>query len=316
VALSALTDSPVIGVFHTLSAGKAGQWVPGSVVPATFGVTVDADDVGTGVAPALSTNAIDEDIVRAHATTRAFNRRHFVRCVVIAILRFLPSAPRGVAREGIAVGEGPERHWTAAFYDGGVEPRKPLVGTDDAQLRRDFFERPSDVVAKDLLGTFMIVRGTRVLRARILETEAYGGLNDPASHAFRGPTPRAAIMFGPAGFLYVYLSYGIHWCMNIVTGLEGTGSAVLFRAADAVDITDGDESPTLPLRGPGNLTRGLEITGADNGIDCCSASSHRFSFHAAPTSVDPRLIGQSPRIGLSREKERRSRYFLRPEIPK
>jgi DNA-3-methyladenine glycosylase len=123
-------------------------------------------------------------------------------------------------------------------------------------------------------------------------------------------------MFGAAGFLYVYLSYGIHWCMNVVTGLEGTGSAVLLRAADLVDITEGNEAPPIPLRGPGNLTRGLEITGADNGVDCCSVPSQRLSFHAATTSADPRAIGQSPRIGLSREKDRRSRYFLRPEIPK
>lgn len=197
-----------------------------------------------------------------------------------------------------------------------MEAHETSPGVEDAQLSRDFFEREPDVVAKDLLGTFMMVRGTRILRARILETEAYGGLNDPASHAYRGPTPRAAIMFGPAGFLYVYLSYGIHWCMNVVTGLEGTGSAVLLRAADAVDITDGDEAPAISLRGPGNLTRGLGITGADNGLDCCSWQSHRLSFHAASTSVDLHAIGQSPRIGLSREKERRSRYFLTPEIPK
>lgn len=162
----------------------------------------------------------------------------------------------------------------------------------------------------------MIVRGTRVLRARILETEAYDGENDPASHAYRGLTPRTAIMFGPAGFLYVYLSYGIHWCMNIVTGENGVASAVLLRAAEATDITDSDHAAAILLRGPGNLTRGLEITGADNGIDCCSVPSQRLSFLAAMTENDPHAIGQSRRIGLSRGQERLSRYFLMPEIAK
>lgn len=162
----------------------------------------------------------------------------------------------------------------------------------------------------------MIVRDTRVRSARILETEAYDGLNDPASHAYRGPTPRSAIMFGPPGFLYVYLSYGIHWCMNIVTGEDGVASAVLLRAAEATDITSGEASPPVLLRGPGNLTRGLDITGADNGIDCCSVPSQRLSFRAATTVIDPLAIGQSRRIGLTRGQERLSRYFLTPEIPK
>ena len=162
----------------------------------------------------------------------------------------------------------------------------------------------------------MMVRGTRILRARILETEAYEGCNDPASHAYRGPTPRTAIMFGPAGFVYVYLSYGIHWCMNIVTGEDGTASAVLLRAAEATDVTEGDNASALLLRGPGNLTRGLEITGADNGVDCCSEPRQRLSFLAGTSPVDPRAIGQSPRIGLSRGQDRLSRYFLTPEIAK
>ncbi len=189
-------------------------------------------------------------------------------------------------------------------------------GSDEGMpLGRQFFERPPDVVAKDLLGTIMTVRGSRVLRARILETEAYGGLKDPASHAFRGPSPRAAIMFGPAGFLYVYLSYGVHWCMNIVTGQEGSGSAVLFRSAEMIDGSGANATPVL-LKGPGNLTRGLEITGADNGLDCCLGPRHRLSFSAAPAPIDRRLVGRSTRIGLSRAQERRSRYFLTPEIPK
>jgi DNA-3-methyladenine glycosylase len=212
--------------------------------------------------------------------------------------------------------EGPQPNGPTPFYDGGVDSRDPLEDEAEvARLGRAFFAQSPDVVAKALLGTFMIVRGTRVLRARILETEAYEGLNDPASHAYRGPTPRSAIMFGPPGFLYVYLSYGIHWCMNIVTGDDGTASAVLLRAAEASDVTNGAETPGL-LRGPGNLTRGLEITGADNGLDCCSVPSQRLQFLTATSAIDPHAIGQSRRIGLSRGQERLSRYFLTPEIPK
>jgi DNA-3-methyladenine glycosylase len=213
--------------------------------------------------------------------------------------------------------DGSEPGEPAPFYDGEVNPRnQPDAEPEENRLDRDFFARAPDVVARALIGTLMIVRDTRMRTARILETEAYDGLNDPASHAFRGPTPRSAIMFGPAGFVYVYLSYGIHWCMNIVTGEDGVASAVLLRAARVLDVTDDEDSPGVLLRGPGNLTRGLGITGADNGLDCCSVPSQRISFVAATAHVDPLAIGQSRRIGLTKGQERLSRYFLRPEIPK
>jgi len=102
-----------------------------------------------------------------------------------------------------------------------------------APLDRRFFERAPDAVAYDLVGSWLVLHDDDVeRRALIVETEAYGGSDDPASHAFRGPTKRSAIMFGPAGFLYVYLIYGVHWCMNVVTGPEGTATAVLLRGAE------------------------------------------------------------------------------------
>jgi DNA-3-methyladenine glycosylase len=179
------------------------------------------------------------------------------------------------------------------------------------QLERQFFEREPDVVARELIGSFVMVRNASTeIRARILETEAYGGEDDPASHAFRGPTPRSAVMFGPAGHLYVYLSYGVHWCMNVVTGSEGFASAVLLRAAEVIpsfdcDIPGGNE---VLLRGPGLLTRGLGITGADNGMDCCHEAPSRISFMSLP-GFDVR-VGQSTRIGVSKGRERLSRYFV------
>ncbi|MCU1363838.1 MAG: DNA-3-methyladenine glycosylase [Acidimicrobiaceae bacterium] len=176
---------------------------------------------------------------------------------------------------------------------------------------RSYFERPSDVVAEGLIGALMVVRdGEHEVRAMVVETEAYGGRDDPASHAFRGSTPRSAIMFGPAGFLYVYLSYGLHWCLNVVTEGVGTPSAVLLRAAEIVDV-DGVRSPDNPslLRGPGNLTRGLGITGADNASDCCDEVSSRVSFRL-PSDDVPVRVERSARVGISRAQERLSRYFL------
>jgi DNA-3-methyladenine glycosylase len=178
---------------------------------------------------------------------------------------------------------------------------------------RSFFEQPVDVVARELIGSHMIVHGEgRVFDAQVIETEAYGGLDDPASHAFRGPTPRSTIMFGPAGHLYVYRIYGIHWCMNVVTQEAGSASAVLLRAAIIHQIganADLSETPMVICRGPGNLTRILSITGDDNGTDCC-AKAGRVVFVRSTNETRSRPIGQSTRVGVSRAKERRSRYFL------
>jgi DNA-3-methyladenine glycosylase len=184
----------------------------------------------------------------------------------------------------------------------------------DVPYDRSFFERPVDDVAHDLVGTTLVLYDADlVLRARVVETEAYGGSDDPASHAFRGPTQRCAVMFGPAGFLYVYRIYGMHWCMNVVTGEAGEASAVLLRAAELrsrpVDGAESQAESTL-LRGPGNLTRGLGVTGADNGLDCCHSTSSRIAFCATTEGTGARRVGRSPRIGISKERERPSRYFL------
>jgi DNA-3-methyladenine glycosylase len=181
-----------------------------------------------------------------------------------------------------------------------------------APLRRRFFARSSDDVAHDLVGTWLVVHdGTVSTRARVVETEAYGGMDDPASHAFRGPTKRSEIMFGPAGYLYVYLIYGVHWCMNIVTGEPGDASAVLLRAGElCVPSSDGTGFATTALRGPGNLTRGLGITGADNGVDCCGGEGRSLTLHRARPTSEAIAVGRSKRIGITKETDRPSRYFL------
>ena len=181
-----------------------------------------------------------------------------------------------------------------------------------APLDRRFFERAPDAVAYDLVGSWLVLHDDDVeRRALIVETEAYGGSDDPASHAFRGPTKRSAIMFGPAGFLYVYLIYGMHWCMNIVTEPAGTASAVLLRGAElVVPDRDGDGDSTVALRGPGNLTRGLGITGADTGLDCCGGVGRHLTIHRSRPGAITLPTGQSKRIGITREIDRPSRYFL------
>jgi DNA-3-methyladenine glycosylase len=179
-----------------------------------------------------------------------------------------------------------------------------------APVGRRFFERLPDAVAYDLVGMWLVVHGVDGdRRALIVETEAYGGSDDPASHSFRGPTKRSGIMFGPAGYLYVYLIYGMHWCMNIVTEPAGTASAVLLRAAQLY-LPGPDGEQTVALRGPGNLTRGLGITGADTGLDCCGGAGRHLTIHRARPGDVTLSTGHSKRIGITKEVDRPSRYFL------
>ncbi len=131
------------------------------------------------------------------------------------------------------------------------------------KLPRAFYARDTRTVAKDLLGKILVhVDGGVRRAARIVETEAYHGPGDRASHARSGPTPRAAIMFGPPGVAYVYLVYGTSHCVNVVTGPEGFPSAVLLRAGEPV------EGCLHSTTGPGNLCRALAIRRErDNGRD-------------------------------------------------
>ena len=143
------------------------------------------------------------------------------------------------------------------------------------RLRSEFFRRDAREVARELIGKLLVRSDGR--EARLVEVEAYLGLDDPASHAFRGPTPRAAIMFGPPGRLYVYFSFGSHWCSNVVCGPEGYASAVLLRAAQPVGgITAMEQARSHGqrelrerdlCRGPGRLAEAFGITGAMNGLD-------------------------------------------------
>lgn len=159
-------------------------------------------------------------------------------------------------------------------------------------LPRAFYARPTEEVARALLGKVLVRRRDgRDIRARIVEVEAYLGERDAASHARRGPTPRAAIMFGPPGFLYVYLVYGMHHCMNFVTEQDGVAGAVLIRAAAPLDL----ELGPLALRGPGKLCQGLGVTLADKGADLTTVSA---GLYVADDGELPPRVARSARIGV------------------
>ena len=191
--------------------------------------------------------------------------------------------------------------WAPSIARGSCSGTEPALGARPVAstlslppLPRAFYARPTTDVARDLLGKLLVrEREGRHIRARIVEVEAYLGERDAASHARRGPTPRASIMFGPAGFLYVYLVYGMHHCMNFVTEGDGTAGAVLIRAAEPL----GDPlaaAGALPLSGPGKLCAGLGITRADNGRDLTRPGD----FYVADADGPPPRVSLSRRIGV------------------
>ncbi len=169
-------------------------------------------------------------------------------------------------------------------------------------------------VARRLLGQVLVTEFGERTAVVINEVEAYGGADDPASHAYRGPTDRNASMFGPVGTLYVYLSYGIHWCANIVTGSAGEGQAVLIRGGRVVEgletvVRRRGRSDHL-ADGPGKLTQALGIMGDHDGT---SVFGGPVRLQAGPVS-DPTPAQATPRIGISREVDRPWRFVLSSQI--
>ena len=168
-------------------------------------------------------------------------------------------------------------------------------------------------VARDLIGCYF-AHGSLVVR--IVETEAYlGDGTDPASHAHNGETPRNRVMFGPPGHIYVYRSYGIHYCVNVVCG-DRPPQAVLLRAAEPVEGGDvmrrkrglAKNTPAAGiLRGPGNLCKAMGITLEHNGASLLSGA---FSIHA-PGKSDPAFdVGISTRIGITKAAHHPYRFFV------
>ncbi|KAB0612957.1 DNA-3-methyladenine glycosylase [Castellaniella defragrans] len=169
-----------------------------------------------------------------------------------------------------------------------VTPADPLQG-DCRRLDRAFYDRPVETVARDLLGRLLVhatPAGPRI--GRIVEVEAYLGPGDLAAHTARGRTARTRAMFGPPGHAYVYLIYGMHHCMNVVTGPEGSGTAVLLRALAPVLGLDASTS------GPGRLCRAMGVTRDHYGIDLCGDTLWLARDDAPP----PAEIAAGPRIGV------------------
>jgi DNA-3-methyladenine glycosylase len=176
-----------------------------------------------------------------------------------------------------------------------------------AKLRRDFFNRSVHEVAPDLIGATLTVGGVGGL---IVEVEAYHH-TDPAAHSFRGPTERNSVMFGPAGHLYVYRSYGIHWCANVVCEAEGSASAVLLRALEPtlgvglMRRRRGLRDLRLLCSGPGRLCEALGITNALNGH---ALDRPPIAFYARTSEPE---ITAGPRIGITKAAELPWRYGLK-----
>ena len=161
--------------------------------------------------------------------------------------------------------------------------------------------------APRLIGWTLLVDG---VGGRIVEVEAYEE-TDPASHSFGGPRGRNVVMFGDPGHLYVYRSYGIHWCANVVCGPRGHGSAVLLRALEPTHGVDlmrdrrGTTNDRLLCSGPGRLTQALAITGSDNGADLAHPP---FALHPPARSAE---VVRTTRIGISKAAEKEWRYTER-----
>jgi DNA-3-methyladenine glycosylase len=202
-----------------------------------------------------------------------------------------------------------------------TEPARESAASGSDRTRRSslgesFFRRPAEAVARDLLGARLVseVGGARCV-AEIVETEAYVGPHDEASHAAArfGRTRRNEAMFGPPGIAYVYLIYGMHWCINVVTGDPGYPAAVLLRAGRPVEGIDvarvrraGRPDREL-MRGPGNLARALGVEGALN----------HHPLDRAPLFLEPgaaypdAAVAAGPRIGLTRAADLPLRFWLR-----
>ncbi len=179
-------------------------------------------------------------------------------------------------------------------------------------MPRSFYRRDSRIVAPELLNKVLAAADGR--SGRIVEVEAYYGALDAAAHSYRGKTQRNAVMFGPPGFMYVYFTYGMHWCCNAVCG-DGHGTAVLIRALEPLTGLEKMRAARPRVRadrelcsGPARLTQALGITGAQNGIDLVGA---RDGFTIIDDGTPPpAMLASSPRIGISKAADLPWRWYV------
>jgi len=186
-------------------------------------------------------------------------------------------------------------------------------------LPRSFYLRPTLQVARDILGKRIVrIVGTKVLIGKIVEVEAYCK-GDPASHAFRGRTKRNDVMFWEGGHVYVYFTYGMHFCANVVTGNEGTGEAVLIRAVEplvGIELMTKNRFPNLQslnhqsfinlTNGPAKFCKAFGLARQENGLDLLG--SEISITDGEP--ISPKLMKRSQRIGIQRGTEKKWRFFI------
>ncbi len=180
-------------------------------------------------------------------------------------------------------------------------------------LPRNFYKRDTSKVARDLLGKALVKRsGKEIIGGVIIETEAYYGPDDPASHAYSGKTPRSEIMFGKPGLAYVYLCYGMYCLLNVVTEKEGKPGAVLIRALNPVwgiDFMRKRRNTESNLTdGPGKLTIALDIDIKDNGADLVKGENGLYIFEYKKGNNCK--ITRTNRIGINKGKDRLLRFLI------
>jgi DNA-3-methyladenine glycosylase len=193
----------------------------------------------------------------------------------------------------------------------------PASAWSGARLPRSFYRRDPRTVAPELLNKVLLSRDGR--SGRVVEVEAYCGEIDPAAHTYRGKSARNAVMFGPPGFMYVYFTYGMHWCCNAVCGDDGEGYGVLIRALEPLTGLEQMRAARPRTRrdrdlcnGPGRLTQAMAITGIQNGIDLVAAKD---GFTVVDDGVEPpQHVAGSARIGISRAKDLLWRWYVPDNI--
>lgn len=189
---------------------------------------------------------------------------------------------------------------------------KPKIRKRRKKLGRSFFAQPTLKVAKNLLGKYLVYKkGGLLLSGKIVETEAYVGLLDPASHAYGGPSPRSEIMFGKPGYAYIYFVYGKNYCLNFVTEREGFPAAVLIRALEpregieAMKRNRGNVNFQNLTDGPGKLCQAFGIDKKLNGINL----GGNILFVEEREKVNKK-IESSERIGINSGKEKKWRFYI------
>lgn len=187
-------------------------------------------------------------------------------------------------------------------------------------LPQTFYTHETTTVAKQLLGCYLVhLEGEQTTLGRIVETEAYLGMHDPSSHAFIGKTPRNRVLFGPLGHAYIYFIYGLHYCVNVVTGQEGTGEAVLIRALEPLQGISlmqqrrRTENLNLLCNGPARLTQALAITLTFNGHPLFDGPLQIWSPDSLASSapIRPADIIETTRIGIAKGKDLPLRFYVK-----